>query len=130
MRNVILTTLILISFMWTDAKAAEGSFFATASFDYQFDSIPLLRPGCNVYPDFKNADGGSLKYCTGNNPRAEFKLGYEFAFGSFRNNAWLPIMQIGLKHRSNWFTGAPFTDDKLELAANFVFLEFKIGGLR
>jgi len=131
MKNLILAITIIVGYMWTDVHAAEGEFFATASFDYQFNSVQWLEPGCTVYDDLVNTNvGGNLKVCTGKNPRAEFKLGYEFAFGDFRNHKWLPIMQFGYKHRSNWFTGAPFNDDKFEIAADFIFLEFKIGGLR
>lgn len=114
-----------------EAAAAEGEWFATASFDHQFAGSATSEPGCTTHDNLWNINTADyLTICTGDNPRAEFKLGYEFAFGNFRKNKWLPIMQIGYKHRSNWLTGFPFNDDKLEAATEYVFLEFKIGGIR
>lgn len=131
MKNVILTMLVLTGYMWTDVHAAEGAFFGTASFEHQFQGSDILEPGCTTHDDLWNINAGDyLTVCTGQNPRAEFKLGYEFAFGNFRKNKWLPIMQLGYKHRSNWFSGAPFNDRKLEISQDFIYLEFKLGGLR
>ena len=128
-----LTIILLAGTVWLSpgaAEAAEGAFFATGAFEYQFAGDRLLTPGCNLRPEFKwSDDGAGVIFCTGKNPRAEFKLGYEFAFGDFRNHWWLPIFQFGYKHESNWFSGKPFNDDR-EMWSDKLFLEFKFGGLR
>ena len=124
------TCTFMLVFLSSTALAAEGAFFATASADYQISGSDILAPGCTVYPQLTFERGGSeFEMCTGSNPRAEFKLGYEFAFGDFRNNRLLPIIQFGYKHKSNWASGFPFNKD-LEIWSDSVFLEFRIGGIR
>jgi len=131
MKHAIAMLVLLTGYIWTDtAEAAEGAFFATGAFEYQFAGDKLLTPGCTTYDNLAYRDtGNSLRICTGKNPRAEFKLGYEFAFGDFRNHWWLPIFQVGYKHESNWLSGAPFNDER-EMWSDKLFLEFKFGGLR
>lgn len=113
--------LMVPSFACADAEVA---FFLTGTFEYQLNALsdPLLRTGCTSY------SLGEL--CTGRNPRAEFKLGAEFAFGDWHNKPWRwPIYQFGYKHRSAWFSGKPFNDEG-EFHSESLFLEFKFGGLR
>jgi len=130
-RDLIVGVLfgLLLIIATTPTHAAEGAFFATGSFDYQIAGSDLLEPGCTTYDQLTFTNGTAFELCTGSNPRAEFKLGYEFAFGDFRNHWFLPIIQLGYKHESNWASGPPFNDEK-ELWSDSVFLEFKFGGLR
>jgi hypothetical protein len=126
MKHALLAMLVLASYLWTDTAHAEFEIapFATGTFEYQFRGDRLLTPGCTTYPELNN-----VRICTGKNPRAEFKLGFEFAFGDWRNKWYIPTFQAGYKHESNWFTGAPFNDEP-ELFAEKLFLEFRFGGLR
>jgi hypothetical protein len=120
----MLTMLILTGYLWADsADAAEGAFFVTGTVEYQLDSLtdPLIRTGCHM--------SGPTRICTGKNPLAEFKIGYEFAFGDWRNHWWIPVFQTGWKHESHWFQGQPFNDEP-ETHAEKLFLEFRFGGLR
>lgn len=129
---IIGAALGLLLFVATSADAeTEGAFFASGSFDYQFQGSDILEPGCTTYPDLTFQSGREFELCTGDNPRGEFKLGYEFAFGNWRDKWYSPVFQFGYRHRSNWFTGAPFGDaGEPELWSDFVYLEFKVGGLR
>ncbi len=148
MKKFVLIFATIVAMSSTPALAeTEGAWFLTAAVEYQLDSLssPLIGTGCNKY-DFPmylydrhgNTIGNghytgpataSFGYCTGNNPLAEFKLGYEFAFGDWRNKWYLPVMQFGWKHESHWFDGRPFNNNA-ETWAEKIFLEFRFGGLR
>ena len=116
--------LLAIMFSCEPAHAEfEIAPFATGAFEYQIDSrsSQLLATGCINYDQFR--------ICTGDNPRADFKVGAEFSFGDWRNKWYIPVFQTGWRHRSNWFTGPPFNDEP-EIHSESLFLEFKLGGLR
>ncbi len=117
--RLILITLFTLSVNTAHAET-EGAWFLTGSMEHQinFLSSPLVRTGCN-----------NFDVCTGNNPLAEFKIGYDFAFGDWRNKWYIPVIQFGWKHESHWFDGIPFNDHP-ETFAEKIFLEFRFGGLR
>lgn len=134
MKRLILLIATFVAMLSTPALAeTDGAFFAAGSIEHQFNGDDFLTPGCTFYPHpvpkYKYSTSPGITVCTGNNPRAEFKLGYEFAFGDWRDKWYVPILQLGFKHESNWFSGPPFNEDR-ELWSNSWFLEFKLGGLR
>lgn len=109
--------LLILSSISFNTEAFDGSLFATTAAEHYFAGTPVIRPGCNS------------SRCTGHNPRAETKIGYEFAFGGWKDNKWSPIFQIGYKHRSVFFSGTPF-NNRNEIRSENIFIEVKIGGLR
>ena len=112
-----------------DKLKVEGEWFVTSTFEYQLDGLsdPIVRKGCHQII----TGDQTTSWCNGDNPAAEFKIGYEFSFGDWRseNKNHIPIIQIGWKHRSHWFNGWPF-NRKGETHSEALYLEFKWGGLR
>lgn len=123
-----MTMLIALIFcgLHQNANAAEGAFFFNATIEYQLDDMtdPFLRTGCTDY-GFQS----EVHVCTGRNPRNELSGGYEFAFGDFRKKWYLPIIQVGYKHRSGIRDGSPF-NNRPEMFQDLLFIGFKLGGLR
>lgn len=107
----------------------ESAVFITASFEHQYEGSPILEPGCTTHDNLYWGNGKNATICTGENPKAEFTAGVEFSLGDWRNNPWIPIFQLGIKHESQWFTGPPFNDEA-EFHAEKVYIQIKLGGLR
>lgn len=148
MKKLVLIFATIVAFSSTPALAEfEGAWFLTGTMEHQIDFLSnrLVRTGCNNYSfpmNFTDRHGNTIGLghysgpaivsfgaCTGNNPFAEFKIGYEFAFGDWRNKWYIPVIQFGWKHESHWFDGIPFNDHP-ETFAEKIFLEFRFGGLR
>jgi len=123
MKKILTITVALLIFSCQPATAAEGEWFLTGSFEYQIDSRSdsFLQTGCTYYD--------RMSICHGRNPGSEVKMGYEFAFGDWRSRWYVPIFQVGWKHRSHLFEGAPFNDNP-ETHTEAIFLAFSLGGLR
>lgn len=125
MRALILFAL-LAGYLWTDNAHADEPLIEwapvfTVAADWTINSDIWLEPGCN--------DIAGLNVCQGRDPWADLFLGAEFAHRDWREHWYIPVFQLGVRHRSHWRDGGPW-NDRPESWAEYISLEFRLGGLR